>query len=81
MSLWVLVSWSTKFFLVQLIFALLFNPAFICYCQESTASALDSASESLVREALEKLMFGRICILVTYRRARKQVPLSLNWND
>lgn len=45
--------------------AILKNPA-ILLLDEAT-SALDSVSESLVQEALEKMMVGRTCVVVAHR--------------
>lgn len=45
--------------------AILKNPS-ILLLDEAT-SALDSASESLVQEALEKMMVGRTCVVVAHR--------------
>lgn len=45
--------------------AILKNPS-ILLLDEAT-SALDSVSESLVQEALDKMMVGRTCIVVAHR--------------
>jgi ATP-binding cassette, subfamily B (MDR/TAP), member 1 len=45
--------------------AILKNPS-ILLLDEAT-SALDSVSESLVQEALEKMMVGRTCVVVAHR--------------
>ncbi|TXG67386.1 hypothetical protein EZV62_008661 [Acer yangbiense] len=45
--------------------AILKNPAILLL--DETTSALDSASESLVQEALEKMMVGRTSIVVAHR--------------
>lgn len=45
--------------------AILKNPS-ILLLDEAT-SALDSVSESLVQEALEKMMMGRTCVVVAHR--------------
>ncbi|KAL8506135.1 hypothetical protein ACS0TY_017119 [Phlomoides rotata] len=55
--------------------AILKNPA-ILLLDEAT-SALDSVSESLVQEALEKMMVGRTCIVVAHRLSTIQKSNSI----
>ncbi|KAK2977692.1 hypothetical protein RJ640_000041 [Escallonia rubra] len=55
--------------------AILKNPA-ILLLDEAT-SALDSMSESLVQEALEKMMVGRTCVVVAHRLSTIQKSDSI----
>ncbi|KAI4333814.1 hypothetical protein L6164_018575 [Bauhinia variegata] len=55
--------------------AMLKNPA-ILLLDEAT-SALDSVSESMVQEALEKMMVGRTCIVVAHRLSTIQKSNSI----
>lgn len=60
---------------VALARAILKNPS-ILLLDEAT-SALDSVSESLVQEALEKMMNGRTCIVVAHRLSTIQKSNSI----
>lgn len=55
--------------------AILKNPA-ILLLDEAT-SALDTVSESLVQEALDKMMVGRTCVIVAHRLATIQKSESI----
>lgn len=55
--------------------AILKNPS-ILLLDEAT-SALDSVSESLVQEALEKMMVGRTCVVVAHRLSTIQKSNSI----
>jgi len=55
--------------------AILKNPS-ILLLDEATG-ALDSVSECLVQEALEKMMFGRTCVVVAHRLSTIQKSNSI----
>jgi ATP-binding cassette subfamily B (MDR/TAP) protein 1 len=44
---------------------------------DEATSALDSVSESLVQEALEKMMVGRTCVVVAHRLSTIQKSNSI----